>query len=114
MKKILLLLFPFLFACTQKVEEPIWPDDKTARIMADLSTADAAANGLSGYSRDSLAQIYYKQVFEMHGVTLEEYEKNLNLLTRDLPRMGAVMDSAQAILKKKLPPGGASKLNVPQ
>lgn len=96
------------------MEQPIWPDDKMALIMADLSVADAATNGLSGYSRDSLAKIYYGQVFELHGVTLADYEKNLNLLTHDLPRLGAVMDSAQAILKKKIPPGGAGKLNVPQ
>lgn len=85
-----------------------------ANIMADLSTADAAANGINGYSRDSLAQIYYRQIFEMHGVTLADYEQNLNLLSADLPRLTAVMDSAQAILKKKLPPGGASKLNIPK
>lgn len=114
MKKIHLLLLLLLAACTDKKEQPIWPDEKMARIMADLGTAEAAANGLNGYSRDSLAQLYYKQVFDMHGVTLADYEKNLDLLSNDMPRLSAVMDSAQAILKRKIPPGGASKLNVPQ
>jgi len=113
-KKICFLLLFLPYACTENKMQPIWPDDKMARIMADLSVAEAAANGLNGYSRDSLAQIYFKQVFELHGVTLEDYEQNLGLLSNDMPRLGAVMDSAQAILKSKVPPGSAGKLNVPQ
>ena len=101
-------------ACRKKAPEPLWPDDKMARIMADLSIADGAANGLKGYAHDSLTKIYYGQVFELHGVSMADYEQNLRLLSHDVPRLQAVMDSSMSILKKKLPPGGASKLNVPK
>lgn len=106
--KRLFFLFPcLLVACGPKTEAPLWPDERTARIMADLYTAEAGANALSGYPRDSLTQIYYRQVFEMHGITMAEYENNLRLLSLDVPRLGAVLDSAQAILKKKMPPPAA-------
>jgi hypothetical protein len=44
--------------------------------------------------------LYYEQVFDMHGVTKEEYEKNIGLLSKDELRIGAVADSAIALLKR--------------
>ena len=114
MKKVFFFSAVLFFACRQKTEQPLWPDEKTARIGADLSVAEPATNGLIGFSHDSLMQLYFRQVLDMHQVSLADYEKNLQILAQDVPRLGAVLDSAQAILKKKVPPGGASKLNIPQ
>jgi hypothetical protein len=95
----------FLFSCGEKVEQPTMTDEKITRVMADLYIADAATNGLSGYAKDSLAQVYFKQVLEMHGTTKEEYEKNLRLIANDLPRMEAVVKGAEEILNA----GGGEK-----
>ena len=46
-----------LSACEEKKEQPTRSDEKTAQIMADLAIADAGTYGLSGYKRDSLAQV---------------------------------------------------------
>lgn len=92
-------LTALLFSCGEKVkEQPSLSDEKISRIMADLFTAEAATNGLSGYPKDSLMQIYFKQVLEMHQVSKEEYEKNLRLISNDLPRMEAIVKSAEALL----------------
>lgn len=63
---------PFLFAllclypaCRENVEQPALSDDKIARIMADLNLAEAAAIGLNGFLKDSLTNVYYKQVMEI-------------------------------------------------
>jgi len=93
------------FSCGEKVEQPTMTDEKITRVMADLYIADAATNGLSGYQKDSLAQVYFKQVLEMHGTTKEEYERNLRLIANDLPRMEAVVKGAEEILKS----GGGEK-----
>jgi len=66
--------------------------------MADISIADAATTGLNGYAKDSLMQAYYKQVFEMHGVTLEVYEKDLRILAQDLVRMEGIVKQADELL----------------
>jgi len=87
-----------LFSCEKRAEQPTFSDEKMARIMADLYIADAATNGLSGYSKDSLAAIYIKQVLGLHGTTKEEYENNLRLIANDVPRMEAVVNQAEAIL----------------
>lgn len=79
MKKIrntgLLLAALLLFACEKKVEQPTLSDEKISRIMADFATAEAATNGLNGFPKDSLLQLYFGQVLEMHQITREEYEK---------------------------------------
>ncbi len=99
-----LLSVLLLFSCAEKTEQPTMPDEKISRVMADLFTAEAATNGLSGAAKDSMNQVYFDQVLKMHNTTKEEYEKNLRLITNDLPRMEAVINAAEAILdptKKK-------------
>ncbi|MDO8366480.1 MAG: DUF4296 domain-containing protein [Saprospiraceae bacterium] len=78
--------------------QPSLSDEKIARIMSDFSIAEAATNGLAGYTKDSLMQVYYKQVFEMHGITLEAYEQDLRILAQDLPRMDAIVKMADELL----------------
>lgn len=74
-------------------------DEKIARIMADLYVAEAATIGLSGYPKDSLTHVYYEQALQMHGITGEQYEKDLRILARDVPRMEAILEQAQALLE---------------
>lgn len=71
-----------------------------ARIMADLSIAEAATTGLTGFPKDSLMQAYFRQTLEMHSTTLEDYEKNLRLYADDLPRMQRLTQQAEVLLGK--------------
>lgn len=94
-----LLILTILFsACQQNTEQPSVPDEKIARIMADLYVAEAATTGLSGYQKDSLKHVYYDQTLKMHGITKEQYEKDLRILVRDVPRMETIMEQVQKIL----------------
>ena len=96
---ILIAILGALNACeSKKTEAPTLPDEKIARIMADISVADAATNGLAGPEKDSLMQIYFKQVFEMHGTTAEVYEKDLRIIAKDLPRMETIVKRADELL----------------
>lgn len=97
-----LLCTVFLFAChfRDTAEQPSVSNEKMARIMADLSLADAATNGLTGYERDSLMQTYFKQVFQMHGLTQEEHEKNVRIYANDMDKMKALLDQEEALLSQ--------------
>lgn len=86
-------------ACQEKTEQPTLSDATVARIMADLHVAEAATTGLGGYEKDSLTHVYFKQVFELHGVSKEAYEKNIRLIARDELHLAEVADSAIALLK---------------
>jgi hypothetical protein len=99
-----LLLVVLLVACQQQVEQPTFSEEKTARILADLAVADASTTLLSGYPKDSLVHVYYQQVFEMNGTSLEEYERNLRLLVVDVPRMQRIAQMAEDLLKSRKAP----------
>lgn len=66
--------------------------------MADLSVADAATTGMVGFSKDSLVQVYFKQVLDLHGVTLESYERDLRLVSNDLGHLDRVLKRAEEML----------------
>lgn len=70
--------------------------------MADLAIADAATTGLSGYTKDSLMHVYFKQVFDMHGTTPEAYENDLRILASDLTKMEIIVKNADELLKEKM------------
>ncbi|MCC6413413.1 MAG: DUF4296 domain-containing protein [Saprospiraceae bacterium] len=105
MKKIglFLPLLVLLLQCAPK-DPPVVtdiPDEKITKIMADLHLADAATNGLAGYEKDSLMKVYFKQVFEMHGIEQERYEKNLEGLSVNILRMEAVVRAADSLLLQR-------------
>lgn len=80
------------------------PEDKVAKIIADLSIAEGSVIMLSGYKRDSLAHAYYKQVYEMNGMTLEEYEKYLRILVTDTDRLESILKKSEQLIIDKQPP----------
>ena len=97
---IVLLMATFVSACNFQtpVEQPTVSEDKMARILADLAIADAATNGIAGYEQDSLAQLYFRQVLEMHGLTLEQHEKNLRIFANDSGKMKELLNEAGALV----------------
>ncbi len=79
----------------------MFSEEKTARIMADLYLAEAATNGLTSYSKDSLTHVYYEQVLKIHGVTAPEYEQNLKILAQDEERIERVVNQALKLIDPK-------------
>jgi hypothetical protein len=92
-------LFFSLNACQSNISgQATLSDEKLARLMADLSVADAATTGMVGFSKDSLVQVYFKQVLDLHGVTLESYERDLRLVSNDLGHLDRVLKRAEEML----------------
>ncbi|MEI6407854.1 MAG: DUF4296 domain-containing protein [Bacteroidota bacterium] len=94
---ILIVCLQLLNSCGQtKTAAPTISEDEMVRIMADLSLAEAATTHLNGYPRDSLNQVYFKQVFEMHKITMEQYEQNLRMYATDLSTMERIVKNVEA------------------
>ena len=85
-------------ACQNSAEQPLFSEEKTARIMADLYLAEAATSGLTGYTKDSLTHVYYDQVLKIHRVTASEYEQNLHMLAQDEQRIERVVNQALKLI----------------
>lgn len=105
MSQIRFLFIPalFLLGCNNTNDKTRdISDDEIAQIMADLYVAEAATVGMTGYSKDSLMQVYYNQVFEMHGYNKILYENNLRLIsTDDLEHLKQIVLEAQKLLEDK-------------
>ncbi|MEZ4917527.1 MAG: DUF4296 domain-containing protein [Saprospiraceae bacterium] len=82
-----------------EVQEPTLSDEKVARIMADLQLAESATTGLVGLPKDSLAALYFDQVFKLHHVSQEQYEADLKILTNDVDRFEAILNNARDMLE---------------
>lgn len=97
---LFLLLICFNWACWGgKSVQPDIDEDKMVRIMADLSIAEAATAQMNGYAKDSLTKVFYDQVFEMHQVSTEQYEKNLRLYANNLPEMEKIVKKVEAVFE---------------
>lgn len=93
----LIVLALSLGACRHNTkEQPTFSQDEMLNIMTDLCYAEAATSHLTGYPRDSLNQIYFKQVFDMHKTTLEQYEQNLRIYAEDVPTMEMLIKKLEA------------------
>ena len=93
------LFLASLHSCQPTLVQPTIPASKMARVMADLYVADAATSGFVGYTRDSLAQAYYDQVFEMHQISREQYEQSLTLMAQDTVGIGELVNQAKKLLE---------------
>jgi hypothetical protein len=96
----ILLSTGFFSACNfqDPGEKPSVSEEQMSRILADIAIADAATNSISGYEKDSLVQIYYQQVLQLHGLTLEQHEKNLRIFAKDTDKMKELLDQSAALL----------------
>ena len=96
------LLFCCLFgaACAaNQTEKPEMSDDQLATLMADLFVADAATATLNGPFKDSMAMVYYQQVFDLHGTTKDRYKKDLEIIAIDPLRLEKIINQAGDLVK---------------
>ncbi|RMF31080.1 MAG: DUF4296 domain-containing protein [Bacteroidetes bacterium] len=82
MNKCLALLLPLLlcFACRQKEERFPLNDEQIVAILTDVHLAEAALANIGGPLKDSLAEIYYGQVFEIHQIDQTRFDSLMDYL----------------------------------
>jgi len=82
-----IILFIATFAAcnqqsTPKVEPDI-PQEKMVQILKDVHFAEAIAQSNRTDVKDSLLAIYYNHIYEIHDITKEDLERNLDLWMGD-------------------------------
>jgi len=77
----MLVLAISLLACQEKdVEELPLEREKFIQILADIHVAEAAMQTLIEEKKDSMAKVYYKQIFTLHGVEQEKFDQMMDIL----------------------------------
>jgi preprotein translocase subunit Sec63 len=102
MRQILLFIaFSLIFSCKEKEETPSISDEQIAKILMDMSFAEAATHTLTGNEKDSLVQIYYNQVFLINKISKADHERNIRIVGRDVNRMAAIFAISDKMLGEK-------------
>lgn len=77
---LLLLLLGIANSCMQKEKNLTISEDKLIQIFFDIHAAENIISRSSKETKDSLSIIYMKQIFDIHKIDKNEFEKNLNIL----------------------------------
>jgi hypothetical protein len=77
----LIALIIALFSCQNSNKAPI-SETTFIRILADMHTAEGAAEGEFASSKDSLLRIYYVQILKKYEVTQTDFDSTLAVYSR--------------------------------
>jgi len=81
-------------ACKKEVEPLPVSLEKAAQIIIDTHTAEAALQSAYGTKKDSLAVVYYAQIYEVHGIDSTTFKALMQILRNDPDRLSEVYRAA--------------------
>lgn len=99
---IFLFLLLTLSACNKDQEKLPIREEKMIDILVDVHVAEAAMQELSSVIRDSLGEVYYGQIFEIHDITEEDFNKTMYLIKQDPEHMERIYKEVLVELDKKM------------
>ena len=73
-------LFFVLISCGEEDVQFTMPEDDLVKLLYDIQVAEAALQTVHSEVKDSVVDIYYEQIFEIHGTTKEILVKNIEVL----------------------------------
>lgn len=73
---------------------PELSDQELVHIIADLHMAEVAAKKVHTKQKKEYLEKYYQQVFEIHHITREEFEKNFTILQQNPDLLTKIYDRA--------------------
>ncbi len=97
-KGVVLFLFSLLYlACQNNLNTPI-SEEKMIDVLVDVHTAEAMTESESQRVRDSMAPIYYTQIFEKHGVTRKDFDSTMVIYAHNPERFDSVYSKVLRII----------------
>lgn len=85
-------------ACQSTPNAPI-RQEKLINVLYDIHTAEGLLESESQNVRDSMAKIYYAQIFQKHGVTQIDFDSTMAIYTRNPTQMDTVYNHLLRIVK---------------
>ncbi|MEL7119553.1 MAG: DUF4296 domain-containing protein [Bacteroidota bacterium] len=96
-----LFLLVSLTNCEKEPTSDLLSDEQIVPILADIHVAEAAMQNLVGITKDSMGNIYYRQIFELHDIDSAIYNKTMDLLRKDPIRLSKVYNEVVIYLEEK-------------
>lgn len=104
---ILLFILTVLFACQSSEPNTKRNSDKgLEHLLFDIQTARVAIEKSDPQLKDSLSQVYFKQIMELHGLSQEEMDKTVQFIYHNPEvidslyiNMTGVLDSLKGVIR---------------
>lgn len=81
MRKFILIFFLGFYSCEDEAPAQLpFSEKKAIKIITDIQVAEAAFQFANKNSKDSIATLYYDEVFKMNNITKEEFDNLLKIL----------------------------------
>lgn len=96
-----------LAACTDndkpKAPNPLFDETRMVEIITDMELTEAKLNFANerGGSADSLKDSYFQQLYDHHGITKEQFAKNLEYYTKKPEVLETIMSRVIDTLTQK-------------
>lgn len=92
----------FLSACgSDKKEKLPIPESELPSLLADIHLAEAVIQNTNGNIRDSVADVYYQQIFLIHNLSEEDFDKTMAILREDPARIKPIYDKVLEIISER-------------
>ena len=96
-----LFLLITLTHCEKESTSDLLSDEQIIPILADIHVAEAAMQNLVGITKDSMGNIYYQQIFELHDVDSTVYNMTMDIIRKDPVRLSKVYNEVVIYLEEK-------------
>ncbi len=77
-------------ACTKTGETLPIEEKKMVEILVDVHLAESAMQDLTSAIRDSVGNMYYQQIYKIHGVSKADFDKTIYLLKQNPLQMNEI------------------------
>jgi hypothetical protein len=91
-------VFVVFSACKPAPATLNMPEEQLVNVLADVHIAEAAIQNLRGETKDSTANLYYDQIYTIHGVTETQFLEAIDILQEN----PILMDQVYAQVLEKL------------
>lgn len=102
-KVLMMLVLGLLLGACSSTPDGIIPEEKMARLLADVHQAEGVVETERGYySSDSMRRVLRKSVYERHGVTAEQVDSSMVWYGRNIEKYIDVYSRVIEILDERL------------
>jgi len=97
----LFLFVIFLFACGPKPAVLPIEKERLIPVLVDVHIAEAAVQSLRKQEKDSVIQVYYEQIFEIHKISEDDFYASMEVLKQDAYQLEQIYEVVLEEVTKK-------------
>jgi hypothetical protein len=97
----LILFVSFLFSCGPKPAVLPIEKERLIPILVDVHIAEAAVQSLRKQEKDSVIQVYYDQIFEIHKISEDDFYASMEVLKQDAYQLEQIYEVVLEEVTKK-------------